>query len=340
MAAFQKPITIPGKRDREQHDQNEIEQAEAAGRKRDDGEPQEAGHCQSDADEKHSAGRDPGSTTGLHGDDGERPRAVKRFAAVIRGFTTARPYGQRGCGDKALPRRQGWPRDAGHSPLVCRPRRGRVARRNRLPRPGRGGRVRALFGAISRGTERLVHAGRVPPSEYDRMRAPFMGGQVSVPGEVRLRHRRAGRGRPRRPARPDRLCLHPHQSLSPFRPRRWSRLPQDVPPQRAVLAANMETALNAMWDGAPGPADRIAIVGGGLVGLLVAYLCARLPGTEVTVVDIAPSRAAARAAARRSLCSTERARRPTAISSFTPAQRRQDLPPRCGSPAKKQPSSS
>ena len=52
----------------------------------------------------------------------------------------------------------------------------------------------------------------------------------------------------------------------------------------------METALNAVWDGAPGPADRIAIVGGGLVGLLVAYLCAQLPGAEVTVVDIAPSR--------------------------------------------------
>jgi threonine dehydrogenase-like Zn-dependent dehydrogenase len=70
-------------------------------------------------------------------------------------------------------------------------------------------------------------------------------------------------------------------------------LPADVPPRRAVLAANMETALNAAWDGAPGPADRIAVVGGGLVGLLVAYLCARLPGAEVTVVDVAPARAAA-----------------------------------------------
>src|SRR5207248_616982 len=56
-------------------------------------------------------------------------------------------------------------------------------------------------------------------------------------------------------------------------------------------AANMETALNAVWDGAPGPADRIAVVGGGVVGLLVAHLCARLPGSEVTLVDIEPSRA-------------------------------------------------
>src|SRR5258707_5256898 len=36
--------------------------------------------------------------------------------------------------------------------------------------------VRSLFGAISRGTERLVLAGRVPPSEYERLPAPFIAG--------------------------------------------------------------------------------------------------------------------------------------------------------------------
>ena len=59
-----------------------------------------------------------------------------------------------------------------------------------------------------------------------------------------------------------------------------------------MLAANMETALNAMWDGQPAPADRIAVVGAGVLGLLVARLCARMPGTDVTVVDINPERAA------------------------------------------------
>src|SRR6516164_11134397 len=42
-------------------------------------------------------------------------------------------------------------------------------------------RVRALFGAISRGTERLVHSGRVPESEYERMRAPLMSGAFPFP---------------------------------------------------------------------------------------------------------------------------------------------------------------
>jgi threonine dehydrogenase-like Zn-dependent dehydrogenase len=68
-------------------------------------------------------------------------------------------------------------------------------------------------------------------------------------------------------------------------------VPANVPPARAVLAANMETALNALWDAAPGPADRIAVVGAGIVGLLVARLCARIPGTSVVVIDVIPSRA-------------------------------------------------
>jgi threonine dehydrogenase-like Zn-dependent dehydrogenase len=87
------------------------------------------------------------------------------------------------------------------------------------------------------------------------------------------------------------FSLHPHQSRFTLPADAAWPVPADVPPARAVLAANMETALNAVWDGAPGPADRIAVVGGGLLGLLVAYLCARLPGAEVTVVDIAAGRA-------------------------------------------------
>ena len=158
------------------------------------------------------------------------------------------------------------------------------------PEPGEV-RLRALYGAVSRGTERLVHAGRVPASEYDRMRAPMMGGAFPFP--VKYGYATVGRVE----AGPAELrgrtvfSLHPHQSMFNVPADAVTVVPDNVPPARAVMAANMETALNALWDGAPGPADRIAVVGGGLLGLLVAYLCARLPGAEVTVVDIAPSRA-------------------------------------------------
>jgi Alanine dehydrogenase/PNT, C-terminal domain len=151
--------------------------------------------------------------------------------------------------------------------------------------------VRALYGAISRGTERLVFSGRVPPGEYDRMRAPHMGGTFPFP--VKYGYATTGiveRG----PADLRGLTvfsLHPHQTVFTLPADAVVPIPRGVPPTRAVLAANMETALNAVWDGAPGPADRIAVVGAGVVGALAAWLCGRLPGAQVTLVDIEPGRA-------------------------------------------------
>ena len=157
--------------------------------------------------------------------------------------------------------------------------------------PGAGElRVRARFGAVSRGTERLVFEGRVPDSEFERMRAPFMGGAFPHPVKygysiVGAVEEGADRGRTV-------FVLHPHQNEFVVPEAAAATVPDNVPPQRAVLAANMETALNAVWDGAPGPADRIAVVGGGVVGLLVARLCARMPGTTVIVIDVSTGRAA------------------------------------------------
>ena len=152
-------------------------------------------------------------------------------------------------------------------------------------------RVRALFGALSRGTERLVCNGLVPASEYERMRPPFMAGAFPFP--VKYGYATVGRIEAGPQELRERIvfALHPHQSMFTVPADAVIPVPEGIPPQRAVLAANMETALNALWDGAPGPADRIALIGGGVVGLLVARLAARLPGAEVTVVDIAPSRA-------------------------------------------------
>jgi hypothetical protein len=152
-------------------------------------------------------------------------------------------------------------------------------------------RVRALYGAVSRGTEALVLAGRVPQSEFERMRAPFMAGNFPFP--VKYGYATVGRIEGGTEALRGRtvFTLHPHQNFFNIAASAAVVLPENLPPQRAVLAANMETALNAVWDAAPGPADRIAIVGAGVVGSLVAYLCGRIPGTEVTLVDINPARA-------------------------------------------------
>ena len=158
------------------------------------------------------------------------------------------------------------------------------------PRPGEV-RVRALFGALSRGTEALVLAGRVPESEFERMRAPFMGGHFPFP--IKYGYATVGRIENGPQERLGRIvfALHPHQHLFNIPESAIVALPETVLPQRAVLAANMETALNAVWDSAAGPADRIAIVGAGTVGALVAFLCSGLAGAEVMLVDINERRA-------------------------------------------------
>lgn len=152
-------------------------------------------------------------------------------------------------------------------------------------------RVRSLHSGVSRGTETLVFRGEVPASEHQRMRAPFQTGEFPFPvkyGYVNVGVVEAGpqdlRGR-------QVFCLHPHQTVFQVPAAAVTPLPGGVPAARAVLAANLETAINALWDGAPRVGDRVSVVGGGTLGLLVAWLLARMPGTDVQVVDTQPARA-------------------------------------------------
>ncbi len=151
-------------------------------------------------------------------------------------------------------------------------------------------RVRAIYSAISRGTEALIAAGRVPESEYQRMRAPFMAG--SFPFPVKYGYASVGEVEAGPAALIGRnvFALHPHQTKFDLPAGAVVPIPGDVPLSRAVLAANIETALNATWDAAPGPSGRIAVVGVGVVGALVGFLCSRIEGAEVTLVDIDPAR--------------------------------------------------
>jgi len=86
------------------------------------------------------------------------------------------------------------------------------------------------------------------------------------------------------------FSLHPHQSLFNAPESAVVPVPDDVPTTRAVLAPQMETALNANWDADLQPGERVAVVGAGVIGLLTAYLAART--AEVVVIDVNPGRRA------------------------------------------------
>jgi hypothetical protein len=174
---------------------------------------------------------------------------------------------------------------------IAAPGRGEI-RTETLPAPAADEVVvRALFSGVSRGTEALVFQGRVPASERDRMRAPFQDGVFPSPvkygyasvgvverGPAALLGRRV-------------FTLYPHQTRYVVPARAVFVLPDDVPPQRAVLAANVETAINGLWDARPHVGDRVTVIGAGTVGCLVAWLAGRIVGCEVELVDINPQRA-------------------------------------------------
>lgn len=155
--------------------------------------------------------------------------------------------------------------------------------------------VRTLFSGVSRGTESLVFQGRVPAGERARMRAPFQAGEFPAPvkygyacvgiveeggedGFAALRGRTV-------------FVLHPHQTRFVVPASAAHVVPDTVPPGRAVLAANLETAINGVWDGRLQIGDRVTVVGGGTVGCLVAWIASRVVGCEVELVDVNPQRA-------------------------------------------------
>jgi NADPH:quinone reductase-like Zn-dependent oxidoreductase len=174
---------------------------------------------------------------------------------------------------------------------VTGPGRGEIRDVTLAPRRDEDVLVRTRFSGVSRGTESLVFGGHVPASEHARMRAPFQDGDFPAPvkygymnvgvveeGPAELRGRHV-------------FVLFPHQTRYHV-PASWVHpVPDDLPPRRAVLAANMETAVNGLWDARPHVGDRIAVVGAGTVGCLVAWLAGQVAGCRVQLIDIDPARA-------------------------------------------------
>ncbi|GAA3747756.1 zinc-dependent alcohol dehydrogenase [Salinactinospora qingdaonensis] len=150
--------------------------------------------------------------------------------------------------------------------------------------------VRTLHSAVSRGSETLVFRGEVPQSQYPVMRAPFQEGDFPAP--VKYGYLNVGvveQGPPDLLGRTV-FCLYPHQTRYVVPAEMVVPVPEAVPPQRAILAGTVETAVNALWDAAPLVGDRVAVVGAGMVGCCVARLLAGFPGVRTQLVDIDPAR--------------------------------------------------
>lgn len=159
----------------------------------------------------------------------------------------------------------------------------------RAPGPGQA-LVRTLYSGISKGTELVVHNAAVPPKVAESMRAPHQDGDFPSPvkfGYLSVGSVEAG---PENWAGQNVFCLYPHQDSYVVSVDDLIRIPDGVPARRAVLTGTVETAVNALWEAGPRLGDRIAVVGAGLVGGMVAALLRTFPLQRLQLVDVDPGR--------------------------------------------------
>lgn len=173
---------------------------------------------------------------------------------------------------------------------IVEPGRAEIFSKDLVPRLDTEVLVAAAFGAVSRGTESLVFRGEVPVSQYEIMKAPFQDGQF--PGPVKYGYSSVGEVVEGPAELVGRMvfCLYPHQDVYCVPAGSVTLLPTGVPPERAILAANMETAVNVVWDAGLSVGDTVVVIGAGVIGLLAATLCRNIPGVRVDVVDPNESR--------------------------------------------------
>ncbi|AOY72720.1 zinc-binding alcohol dehydrogenase [Arthrobacter sp. TES] len=174
-----------------------------------------------------------------------------------------------------------WVTESGHGEL----------RREAIEAPQDGeALVRTLYSGVSRGTERVVHEGRVPERVADLMHAPHQEGDF--PGPVKYGYLNVGvvEQGPHEWLGKTVFALHPHQDYFVLPTSQLTVIPEDVPSRRAVLTGIVEVAINAIWEAGPRLGDRVAVVGGGLVGGVLATLLRKYPLDRLELVDADPGK--------------------------------------------------
>ncbi len=79
--------------------------------------------------------------------------------------------------------------------------------------------------------------------------------------------------------------MHPHQDKTWVNASSVFVIPSEIPAQRAVLASQVETAVNAIWDSRISLGDTVLIAGFGLVGAIIALLASGIPGVKVAILE-------------------------------------------------------
>ena len=157
-----------------------------------------------------------------------------------------------------------------------------------VPPPGPGEvRVETTASAVSAGTEMLVYRGEVPRGLP--LDLPTLEGSYAFP--IKYGYAAAGRVLDTGPdvdylVTGDPVFVHhPHQEVFVVPAGLPVRLPDGLDPLLGVFCANLETALGVVHDTPLRLGETALVLGGGVVGLLVARLLKLAGAGEVLLVD-------------------------------------------------------
>lgn len=150
-------------------------------------------------------------------------------------------------------------------------------------------RVRTHCSAVSAGTEMLVYRGELPQdlaldavleSMQEHPSYPLQYGYASV-GTVDAIGANIAQGMLGKRV----FAFAPHASHFLSDPAALIPIPDEVSFEDAAFLANMETAVNLVQDGQVLIGERVAVLGQGVVGLLLTGLLARFPLSKLICVD-------------------------------------------------------
>lgn len=145
--------------------------------------------------------------------------------------------------------------------------------------------IETRYTGISYGTEKIVFDSNVPSNQYNLMKAPHQEGSFNT--SVKYGYLNVGEVKvgPRELMNKMVYSMYPHQTKFIIKSSLVTQIPAAVPLKRALLTANMETAINAMWDSNPMIGDKTYVVGAGVVGILMAYVLSKTFGLNVIIID-------------------------------------------------------
>ncbi|MEL6989426.1 MAG: zinc-binding alcohol dehydrogenase, partial [Bacteroidota bacterium] len=148
---------------------------------------------------------------------------------------------------------------------------------------------KGLYSLISIGTENLVASGKVPFQMFESMRVPYMQGDFGLPvnyGYSMI----ASVQHPENDSSKLAHVMHPHCNSFYAKSGDLFYLDEDTNLVAATFIANMETAINAIWDSQVQVGDKVLICGYGVIGALIAEILNSMPGIQVTILELNDAR--------------------------------------------------